>query len=72
MGKSTLLQTIAGLTDEQIPTGEGIPVTAVRCRLRHSTTHKRATLTLHSFESFRDEILRPYHQELGLVSYPIT
>jgi len=66
VGKSTLLQTIAGLTDEQVPTGEGIPVTAVRSRIFHSTVHERATLQLHSYESFRDDVLAPYHRALGL------
>lgn len=69
---TTLLQTIAGLTDQQVPTGTGIPVTAVRSRLRHSTTHLRAILTLHSFETFRDQILEPYHKELKLSSCPTT
>ncbi|NJL77813.1 MAG: hypothetical protein HC917_01195, partial [Richelia sp. SM2_1_7] len=72
VGKSTLLQTIAGLTEEQVPTGTGIPVTAVRSRLRHSTTHSRAILTLHTFETFRDQILEPYHKELKLSSCPTT
>ncbi len=69
VGKSTLLQTLSGLTDEQIPTGAGIPVTAVRSRLRHSPRTQQATLMLHSFESFRDQVLRPYHREL-LLPYP--
>ena len=72
VGKSTLLQTITGLTDDQIPTGSGIPVTAVRCRIRHSKTHSRATLTLHTFETFRDQILEPYHKVLNLLSCPVT
>lgn len=33
MGKSQLLQSISGLTDEQIPTGPTVPVTAVRSRI---------------------------------------
>ncbi len=66
VGKSTLLQTISGLEDEQIPTGSGIPVTAVRSQIFHSTTHQRATLTLHTFDTFLNEVLRPYHTELGL------
>jgi hypothetical protein len=72
VGKSTLLQTIAGLTDEQVPTGIGIPVTAVRSRLRHSTTHSRAILTLHTFETFQKQILEPYHEQLKLSSPPLT
>ena len=72
VGKSTLLQSMSGLTDEQIPTGSGLPVTAVRSRIFHSTTHQRATLSLHTFDTFREEILHPYHVELGLQSPPIS
>lgn len=71
VGKSTLLQSISGLTDEQIPTGTGLPVTAVRSRIFHST-HQRATLSLHTFDTFREEILLPYHDELGLQSTPTS
>jgi len=70
VGKSTLLQSMSGLADEQIPTGSGLPVTAVRSRIFHSTVHQRATLSLHTFATFRHEILRPYHDELGLPSPP--
>jgi len=66
VGKSTLLQAISGLEDEQIPTGSGIPVTAVRSQIFHSTTQQRATLTLHTFQTFLVEVLRPYYTELGL------
>ena len=71
VGKSTMLQSISGLTDQQIPTGKGLPVTAVRSRIFHSSSHQRATLLLHSFDTFRDEILQPYHDELGLPGAPI-
>ena len=33
VGKSTLLQTLTGLTDNQIPSGSGAPVTAVRSQI---------------------------------------
>jgi hypothetical protein len=72
VGKSTLLQSIAGLGEEQIPTGEGIPVTAVRSRIFHSTTHARATVTLHTYATFRHSVLAPYHRELGLPEPPET
>lgn len=36
VGKSTTLQKISGLTDEQIPTGNGLPVTAVRSEIHNS------------------------------------
>ncbi len=66
VGKSTLLQSIAGLGEEQIPTGEGIPVTAVRSRIFHSTKHARANVTLHTYATFRQNVLAPYHREIGL------
>ncbi len=69
VGKSTLLQSIAGLTDEQIPTGSGLPVTAVRSRIFHSS-QARATLILHTYDSFRRDVLQPYHSELGLPEAP--
>lgn len=72
VGKSTLLQSIAGLGEEQIPTGEGIPVTAVRSRIFHSTTHARATVALHTYATFRHNVLTPYHRELGLPEPPET
>jgi hypothetical protein len=72
VGKSTLLQSIAGLGEEQIPTGEGIPVTAVRSRIFHSTMHARATVTLHTYATFRQYVLSPYHRELGLSEPPET
>lgn len=72
VGKSTLLQAISGLTDEQVPTGVGHPVTAVRSQIFHSTSKARALLLLHDFRSFRDEVLRPYHQDLDLPGLPLT
>lgn len=72
VGKSTLLQTISGLTDDQIPTGDGLPVTAVRSQLRYSTAHQRATLAMHTFETFREQILVPYHKAIQLTSTPYT
>ncbi|TMR07008.1 hypothetical protein ETD83_02390 [Actinomadura soli] len=69
-GKSTLLQSLSGLSDEQIPTGRGQPVTAVRSRIHHSVSRADAQLTMHSEQSFCDEVLGPYHAVLGLSSGP--
>jgi hypothetical protein len=66
VGKSTLLQSISGLSDEQIPTGRDIPVTAVRSRIYHSTRPPVAMLRLHSPDSFLREVIRPYHEALGM------
>ncbi|HXV92884.1 MAG TPA: hypothetical protein VD813_06275, partial [Pseudonocardia sp.] len=72
VGKSTLLQSISGLDDDQIPTGKGLTVTAVRSRIHHSRTLARATLHLHTFDTFASEVLAPYHAELGLPGVPRT
>lgn len=70
MGKSTLLQSVSGLGDQQIPTGHGIPVTAVRSRIFHSPTVRRAELEMHSPESFLAELIVPLHTALGLAAPP--
>jgi hypothetical protein len=72
VGKSTLLQSISGLTNEQIPTGRGLPVTAVRSRIYHSTVHERATLHHHSPDTFLAAVIAPYHAELGLAGVPAS
>jgi len=72
VGKSTLLQAISGLKDNEIPTGPHLNVTAVRSSIYHSTTHRRAKLLMHSFASFRDEVLVPYFKALGLAIAPRT
>jgi hypothetical protein len=72
VGKSTLLQSISGLGDEQIPTDKGNPVTAVRSRIYHSATKRRAVLTLHTFETFSRDVLKPYHDHLLLPGAPHT
>lgn len=71
VGKSTVLQSMSGLTDEQIPTGSGLPVTAVRSRIHHSDTRCHAVLGMHTFDSFVSEVLRPYHDALGIVDLPL-
>ena len=72
VGKSTLLQSIAGLDDNQVPTGEGLPVTAVRSRIFHTTSAPGATLRIHTYDSFRQEVLGPYSEILGLGEPPST
>ncbi|MGH3794012.1 MAG: hypothetical protein ACRDSP_03905 [Pseudonocardiaceae bacterium] len=72
VGKSTLLQSISGLGDDQIPTGEALPVTAVRSRIYHSAERRRATLRLHSFDTFVTDVISPYHSELELPGLPTT
>lgn len=71
-GKSTLLQSLSGLDDDQIPTGRGQPVTAVRSRIFHSDTVRTAQLTLHTDRSFCAEVVAPYFRVLGLSPEPRT
>lgn len=72
VGKSTLLQTISGLSDDEVPTGEGIPVTAVRSRIFNSPV-RQATIYFHTFESFRKERLAGLHDKLpSHISLPRT
>ena len=72
MGKSTLLQSISGLDDNQIPTGHGIPVTAVRSRIFHSPSVRRAELEMHRPESFLAAVISPLHAALNLSPVPRT
>lgn len=72
VGKSTLLQTLSGLDDEQIPTGSGIPVTAVRSHIHHSPVLRRAVLRRHTVRTFLDEVVAPYHRALKLDRQPVT
>jgi|YNPMSStandDraft_1061717.scaffolds.fasta_scaffold14931_1 hypothetical protein len=72
VGKSTFLQSVSGLTDKEIPTGSGVPVTAVRSRILHNSRQSVAVITFHTFESFRDSVLLPYHSALGLAPAPAT
>ncbi|MGB6297066.1 MAG: hypothetical protein WBF90_12915 [Rivularia sp. (in: cyanobacteria)] len=65
VGKSTLLQTIGDLPEEAIPTGKGIPVTAVRSLIRHSHERK-AILSLRDKNNFLEELIKPFHRELNL------
>lgn len=69
-GKSTLLQSLSGLDDRQIPSGRGQPVTAVRSRIYHSAIDRGARLTMHTETSFIRDVIAPYHAELELQPTP--
>lgn len=72
VGKSRLLQTISGLSDDALPTGKGTPVTAVRSRLFHSSELAEARLSLHDYASFRSGVLQGYFTALCLGDAPRT
>lgn len=69
VGKSTLLQSISGLGDEQLPTGSGEPVTATRIRVVHGPA-TRALVTFHNETSYLEEVVGPYFTQLGVASRP--
>lgn len=58
VGKSTTLQKFSGLTDTQIPTGKGLPVTAVRSEIFNSLD-ERAEVTFRDQKTFITEYLHP-------------
>lgn len=70
VGKSTLLQSLSGLGDGQIPTGDNLPVTAVRSRILHVPHGGRARLGFHTWQSFRELVLQPYFDRLEWGSVP--
>ena len=70
VGKSTPPQSVSGLGDDQIPTGQALPVTAVRSRIFHAPDLRRATLRLHSFDTFVTDVVAPYHAELDIAGLP--
>ena len=71
VGKSTFLQTLSGLTDTQIPTGSGLPVTATRSRIFNSLS-KRAIVTFYSEYDFFHIVIKSFFDELDLTNLPQT
>lgn len=66
-GKSFLLQKLSGLTDNEVPSADGMPVTAVRSVLRNSSDNK-AIVRFHDEAGFLEKRVRPLFQALGLPS----
>ncbi len=71
VGKSTLLQRVSGLHEEQLPTGAGQPVTAVRSSIFHSS-RSRAVVTLHTPSSFIRDVVAPTFAAVRRVDAPAT
>ena len=69
VGKSAMLQSVSGLGDAQVPTGESANVTAVRSRIFHAS-RTSASIRFHTEVSFLDEVVRPYFRELRLSPMP--
>ncbi|MGB7708603.1 MAG: dynamin family protein [Microcoleus sp.] len=71
-GKSTLLRSLTGLTDE-IPARPGKACTAARSTICHRDKGEtEAIVTFHTEESFLKEVIHPYFDELNLTPKPKT
>jgi hypothetical protein len=73
-GKSTLLRKLSGLGEEYIPSNRFSSSTATPSRIFHEpgSGPGRAVLTLHTWESFRDEVLVPLHERARIPGAPPT
>ncbi|MEQ8961380.1 MAG: hypothetical protein RLP02_26225, partial [Coleofasciculus sp. C2-GNP5-27] len=71
-GKSTFLQSISGLSDDEIPALRGGACTAVRSTIYHQPGEPYAEVTVHSEPTFLQEVIQPYYQELDLGNPPQT
>lgn len=71
-GKSTLLRRISGLNEEQIPSNEYTSTTAAPCRIFHDSGFGsgRARLMLHTWDTFREAVLVPLHENAQIASAP--
>ncbi len=67
MGKSTFLQSVTGLEDTQIPTGDKYFTTATRSQIVNSLDNV-AVADFHSPESFLREIIRPLCDSLRILA----
>jgi hypothetical protein len=72
-GKSRLLQSLTGLTAQEIPDGNGAHCTGVRSTIFHRPNQKtEATVLFHDEKSFLVDRLAPYYSGLELGSCPMT
>jgi len=71
-GKSRLLQTLSGLTNDEIPSLPGEACTAVRSTVYHHDGETYARVIFHSQHSFLKEVIHPYFRQLELGAVPTT
>ncbi|SDL94194.1 hypothetical protein [Nonomuraea jiangxiensis] len=66
-GKSRLLQSLTGLTGQEIPDGDGGFCTGVPSLVRHSPGNATyADVFFHTAESFLNDVIAPYYERLKL------
>lgn len=69
-GKSTLLQKVTGLTDDEIPSSDRMPCTSVQSNIYHWDGKTYAKVYFHSESSFLEQVIQPYYEELGFSNIP--
>ena len=69
-GKSTLLQKVTGLTDDEIPSSDRMPCTSVQSNIYHFDGDTEGKVYFHSESSFLEQVIHPYYQELGFPNFP--
>lgn len=67
MGKSFLLQKLSGLTNNEVPSADGLPVTAVRSVIQNSPDNC-AKVVFHTPESFLQQRIWPLCRSLSINS----
>lgn len=71
-GKSTLLKSLSGLSDREIPAYEGAACTAVRSVVCNQEGAVEVRVVLHSEKTFLEEVIVPYYKSLKLKPEPLT
>lgn len=72
-GKSRLLQSLSGLTTDEIPDGDRQHCTGVRSTIHHNPTLETyGEVWFHSEKSFLNDVIAPYYEELRLGSKPFS
>ncbi|QDL10928.1 hypothetical protein DP113_26100 [Brasilonema octagenarum UFV-E1] len=71
-GKSTLLKSLSGLSDQEIPAYEGAACTAVRSLVCNKEGSVEVRVILHSEKTFLEEVILPYYKSLKLKPEPRT
>ncbi|HBE16911.1 MAG TPA: hypothetical protein DEG17_11690 [Cyanobacteria bacterium UBA11149] len=71
-GKSTFLQSITGATNAVIPIFKSGDCTAVSPYIYHHPNEIYAEVIIHSDQTFIEEVIKPYYQELDLGNIPQT
>lgn len=72
-GKSRLLQSLTGLSSNEIPTGDRGHCTGVRSTILHQPEIETyGEISFHTEHSFLEEIIAPYYQDLSLGEVPFS